>query len=143
MIYSSNKIISKFSDNLSKINPKLVILLGDRFEVFGAAYASFILKIPIAHISGGDVTMGAQDDVFRHCITKMFGGILSQQHFKKELFNWVKIQIEYLMLEVQSRHDFKYKILPKKYIENKTGLNLLKKYIYNFSSRNIISNQNN
>lgn len=62
--------IAGITDSLSKLNPDLFILLGDRFETFAGATAAFILNIPIAHISGGDVTEGAIDDGFRHSITK-------------------------------------------------------------------------
>lgn len=51
--------------------PNLVILLGDRYEVFSAAISCLILNIPIAHIHGGEVTYGAFDDSIRHSITKM------------------------------------------------------------------------
>jgi len=132
MIYSSNKIISKFSDNLSKINPKLVIILGDRFEVFGAAYASFILKIPIAHISGGDVTMGAQDDVFRHCITKMsWWHFVSNSVSKKRVIQLGEnpnrvFNVGSLGADMISN----IKFFTKKYIENKTGIKFVKKNIF-------------
>ena len=51
--------------------PDIVVLLGDRFEIFAAAQAAMLLRIPIAHIAGGDVTEGAIDDAMRHSITKM------------------------------------------------------------------------
>ena len=51
--------------------PDIVVVLGDRYEAFGAATAAAVLGIPIAHIGGGDVTEGAKDEFFRHCITKM------------------------------------------------------------------------
>ncbi|MFV0412191.1 MAG: UDP-N-acetylglucosamine 2-epimerase [Oscillospiraceae bacterium] len=54
-----------------KIKPDAVLLLGDRYEIFAMAQAAALLDIPVAHISGGDVTRGADDDWFRHCITKM------------------------------------------------------------------------
>jgi UDP-N-acetylglucosamine 2-epimerase (non-hydrolysing)/GDP/UDP-N,N'-diacetylbacillosamine 2-epimerase (hydrolysing) len=60
-----------FVDVLNKLQPDLVLLLGDRFEVFAAAQAAFVQRIPIAHLCGGDVTNGALDDGFRHAITKM------------------------------------------------------------------------
>ncbi len=63
--------IIKISEALEKLKPDLFIVLGDRFEAFAGALAAFLLKIPIAHISGGDVTEGAMDDAFRHSITKM------------------------------------------------------------------------
>ncbi len=59
------------TDTLEDLDPDIVILLGDRFETFSAAVAAFMLKIPIAHIHGGELTEGAIDDVLRHSITKM------------------------------------------------------------------------
>ena len=64
------EILKKFSKVLKKLQPKIVILLGDRYEIFAVALAAFLLKIPIAHIHGGEVTQGSMDDTFRHCITK-------------------------------------------------------------------------
>ncbi|MCK5608466.1 UDP-N-acetylglucosamine 2-epimerase (hydrolyzing) [Candidatus Pacearchaeota archaeon] len=54
-----------------RLSPDIVVLCGDRFEVFSAAAAVHVSLIPAAHISGGEVTEGAFDDSFRHCITKM------------------------------------------------------------------------
>lgn len=51
--------------------PDVLVALGDRYEIFAAAQGAALLGIPVAHISGGDVTHGADDDWFRHCITKM------------------------------------------------------------------------
>lgn len=62
-----HSFITVFSEN----RPDAVLLLGDRYEIFAVAQAAALLDIPIAHISGGDVTHGADDDWFRHCITKM------------------------------------------------------------------------
>ncbi|MEL7282651.1 MAG: UDP-N-acetylglucosamine 2-epimerase [Pseudomonadota bacterium] len=56
---------------LSRLNPDWVLLLGDRFEVLGAATAAALLRLPICHLCGGDVTEGAYDDAFRHAITKL------------------------------------------------------------------------
>ncbi|MFM1755352.1 MAG: hypothetical protein RL621_256, partial [Bacteroidota bacterium] len=60
-----------FADALSELGPDLIIILGDRFEIFSAVSAALIAKIPIGHIHGGEVTEGAFDDAIRHCITKM------------------------------------------------------------------------
>jgi GDP/UDP-N,N'-diacetylbacillosamine 2-epimerase (hydrolysing) len=46
-------------------------VLGDRYEIFAVAQAAAMTGVPIAHISGGDVTLGAADEYYRHCITKM------------------------------------------------------------------------
>jgi len=63
--------VSGFADVLAMLHPDLVVLLGDRFEVFTAAQAALVAAIPVAHIAGGDTTEGAFDESIRHCITKM------------------------------------------------------------------------
>ncbi len=63
--------IIKITEALKEIKPDMVVLLGDRFETFSAAVSAFLLKIPIAHLHGGELTEGALDDAFRHSITKM------------------------------------------------------------------------
>lgn len=63
--------IAKFSEIFSNERPDLLIILGDRFEIFASAVAAFIFRIPIAHLHGGELTLSAMDDVFRHTITKM------------------------------------------------------------------------
>lgn len=67
--------IVTFTDVLKKVNPDLILLLGDRAEMLGAAATGTYLSIPIAHIHGGDVS-GHVDDPVRHAITK-----LSHIHF--------------------------------------------------------------
>ena len=63
--------IKKFTDYFTKYKPDLLVLCGDRFEIFAVATAASTLGIKIAHISGGDITEGTIDDVFRNCITQM------------------------------------------------------------------------
>lgn len=58
------------TESLSKLKPDLLICLGDRYEIFAAAYSASLLNIPIAHIHGGELTYGSIDDKFRHAITK-------------------------------------------------------------------------
>lgn len=60
-----------FADALRRLQPDLIILLGDRFEIFAAASAAYLMKLPIAHLHGGELTEGATDDALRHAITKM------------------------------------------------------------------------
>ena len=59
------------ADALDSLRPDVVLVLGDRFEILAAAQACLILRIPLAHIAGGDVTEGAIDESVRHAITKM------------------------------------------------------------------------
>ena len=65
-----------FGDAFARLQPDIVVLLGDRYEILAAAQAALVAKIPLAHIAGGDVTEGAFDDSIRHSITK-----LSHLHF--------------------------------------------------------------
>lgn len=60
-----------FTDTLQRLQPDILVLLGDRFEIFAAAQAAMMAHIPIAHIAGGEITEGALDDAIRHSITKM------------------------------------------------------------------------
>ena len=60
-----------YAEALERLKPDLLIGLGDRFELFAVAAAATVLRIPIAHIHGGETTEGAFDESFRHSITKM------------------------------------------------------------------------
>ncbi|MCX7121847.1 MAG: UDP-N-acetylglucosamine 2-epimerase [Gammaproteobacteria bacterium] len=60
-----------FADCFENLKPDLIVLLGDRFEILAAAQTAMIMKIPVAHIHGGELTQGAIDDGIRHAITKM------------------------------------------------------------------------
>lgn len=73
---SISKSINLFSDAYFELKPDLIVVLGDRYEIFSATVAAMIFQIPIAHIHGGELSEGSWDDSIRHCITKM-----SQLHF--------------------------------------------------------------
>jgi len=60
-----------FADAFYELNPDIVIVLGDRYEVLAASLAAMFGNIPIAHIHGGETTAGAFDEAIRHSITKM------------------------------------------------------------------------
>lgn len=60
-----------FADAYDDLKPDLIVVLGDRYEMLGAVSSALFFQIPVAHISGGDVTEGAYDDAIRHSITKM------------------------------------------------------------------------
>ena len=65
-----------YAEAYQELKPDLLLILGDRYEMLAAATAALIMRIPIAHISGGATSEGAFDDAIRHSITKM-----SQLHF--------------------------------------------------------------
>jgi len=60
-----------FAKSFERLEPDVVVLLGDRFETFAAAIAALVARIPIVHISGGIRSEGAIDEAIRHSITKM------------------------------------------------------------------------
>lgn len=60
-----------FAEAYEELKPDIVVVLGDRYEIFSAASAAMIARIPIAHLHGGEITEGAFDEAIRHSITKM------------------------------------------------------------------------
>jgi GDP/UDP-N,N'-diacetylbacillosamine 2-epimerase (hydrolysing) len=68
--------IKQFSISYKNLKPDLIVLLGDRYEIFSACCAANISQIPVCHLHGGELTRGSIDDTFRHSMTKM-----SQFHF--------------------------------------------------------------
>lgn len=68
--------LTAMANELSRLAPHLLVLLGDRYEVLAAASAALPLRIPVAHLHGGERSDGAFDDAIRHAVTK-----LSHLHF--------------------------------------------------------------
>ena len=60
-----------FAEAYEELKPDIVVVLGDRYEIFSATSAAMITKIPVAHLHGGETTEGAFDESIRHSITKM------------------------------------------------------------------------
>lgn len=60
-----------FADSLKRMKPDVLVVLGDRFEALAVVQAALIMKIPVAHLHGGELTEGAYDESIRHAITKM------------------------------------------------------------------------
>jgi GDP/UDP-N,N'-diacetylbacillosamine 2-epimerase (hydrolysing) len=60
-----------FADTLEKLKPDLMLVLGDRYEIFSAVAAAMISRIPVGHLHGGEATEGLIDEPIRHSVTKM------------------------------------------------------------------------
>ena len=60
-----------FADALHELQPDLIVVLGDRFEILSAVFAALVARIPVAHLHGGEATEGLIDEAIRHSITKM------------------------------------------------------------------------
>ncbi|MCS4174466.1 UDP-N-acetylglucosamine 2-epimerase [Salinibacter ruber] len=65
-----------FADALNRLDPDVLVVLGDRYEILSVAQAALVARIPIAHLHGGEATKGLIDDPIRHALTK-----LSHYHF--------------------------------------------------------------
>lgn len=123
--------LKKFSDSLCRLNPDLVFILGDRFEILVAAQTALMLRFPLAHLSGGDVTHGAIDDSIRHAITKMAhihfvtnegakNRVIQLGENPKMVFNFGNPSLDHI-------HNFKF--LSKSNLEKEINFQFLKKNI--------------
>jgi UDP-hydrolysing UDP-N-acetyl-D-glucosamine 2-epimerase len=74
--------VIEIAQALSDMKPDILVILGDRFEALAAAQVAHFLSIPIAHLHGGEITQGANDDATRHAITKLahIHGVSTEQH---------------------------------------------------------------
>ena len=74
-----------FADALSEMKPDLLLVLGDRYEIFAAVSAAMVARIPVAHLHGGETTEGAFDEAIRHSITKMshFHFVAAEEYRKR------------------------------------------------------------
>jgi UDP-hydrolysing UDP-N-acetyl-D-glucosamine 2-epimerase len=69
--HAMGRAVGGLTQAIAELSPDIVVLLGDRYEILAAAAAALLLRIPVGHIHGGEVTEGAIDDAMRHAITKM------------------------------------------------------------------------
>ena len=63
--------IMGFADAYEELQPDIIMVLGDRYEILAAVSAALFYKIPVIHLHGGEITEGAYDDAIRHAVTKM------------------------------------------------------------------------
>ncbi len=116
--FSMANTMEQFADVWQKLATDLIICLGDRYEMFAAVAASVPFSIPIAHIHGGETTLGAMDNVFRHSLTHMatlhFSGcelyrkkIVALTGSERNVFNTGALSIDNLQsLELLSKEQF-------------------------------------
>ena len=128
-------VLKKLSITFSNLKPDLLIILGDRFEILISAFVATLHKIPIAHIAGGEVTVGSYDNQFRHSISKMsFLHFVSNEIYKKRLiqmgenpkkvFNFGNLSLDNLKKEVFASRRF----LEKKFKIKFSKINFLVTY---------------
>ena len=121
MCLQTAETIKAVSKVLEKLNPDYLIVLGDRFETFGAATAAHLLGIKIAHIHGGETTLGAIDNKLRHAISQLSTlhftsaskhkeKVESMGHAKKYVFNVGPMAIDGLLnMQKLNRDQFQQK----------------------------------
>ncbi len=121
--------VISYAETLERLKPDITIILGDRFEALSFAISSFTLKIPIAHIHGGEITEGALDEGYRHAITKLsYLHFTSTEEYRKRViqlgehpnrvFNVGALGIDNIK---------KMKLLSKEEVEKKLGKKLKKR----------------
>ncbi len=132
VLNSFSDSIKKLTKLLKKINPDVVIIFGDRYEMLSSAITAYVLGINIVHIAGGEKTIGSLDDGFRNSITK-----LSNLHFP--------VTKEYKSRLIQMGENpktvFNYGSLNYEKIKKNNYLSkekLEKKFKFKFLERNII-----
>lgn len=132
IIDATSNALSKIGYALKKFSPKALIILGDRYEILGAAIAANFLRIPIYHFHGGERTEGLIDESIRHAISKM-----STLHFvANSVYRKRVIQLGenpnrvFNVGSLGADMISNIKFYSKKYIEKKTGIKFAKKNIF-------------
>lgn len=71
VVYNTTDTMLFTRNKIEEYEPDMVLICGDRYETLGVATATYLMQVPIAHLSGGDITEGSQDDCMRHALTKL------------------------------------------------------------------------
>ena len=123
--------LARFGEVLSSLNPDLLVVLGDRYELLPICSSALVLNIPIAHISGGDITEGAIDNNIRNAVTMM-----STYHFPgtEESGNRVirmlgTAQNVYVTGETNIDNFTRIRLLSRSFLSKDLNLDLSKKWI--------------
>ena len=123
--------VLKFSKLFKKFKPDIILVLGDKFEIFSAAVAATLNQIPIAHIHGGEETIGAIDNVIRHSITKMshihFTSTVNYKNRVVQMGENPKYVFNVGALGLEDIKNFKFK--SKNYFKEKYNIDFKKKTI--------------
>ena len=113
---STGLAIIGFADAIARQSPDAIVLLGDRFEAMAMSQAAMFLRVPVAHIHGGEVSLGSIDDPIRHSITKMsdlhfvtcdehWNRVIQLGEHQSHVFNFGSLSVE--KIEQQSLFTFK------------------------------------
>lgn len=123
--------VKKLNEYFEKTKPKILVVLGDRIETFLIASVAYINHIPVAHISGGELTIGSQDDSFRHAITKLsfFHFVSNKEYYKRVLQMGEEKKRIFITGNLAYENIKKTNFLNKTQLEKRLGFKLSKKII--------------
>ncbi|EPW0563725.1 UDP-N-acetylglucosamine 2-epimerase [Campylobacter upsaliensis] len=118
--------VSAFAEAFETLKPDAVVILGDRYEMLGVASAALMMHIPIIHLCGGELTLGAMDDSIRHSISKMASlHFVSTKAYKKRLMQLGEEKKRIFNVgSLAGENVKKLKLLSKKELESELGLSL-------------------
>lgn len=118
-----------FADVFERLSPDMLIVLGDRYEIFSVASVAMTFRIPIAHIHGGETTEGAIDEAIRHSITKMsYLHFTSAEEYRKRVIQLGESPERVFNVGPISEDSIRsLKLLPKEELENSINMKFDKK----------------
>jgi len=124
--------VRKFNDFFEKKKYDFVILLGDRYEIFSCAIAAAIIRLPIIHLHGGEVTTNSYDEYFRHSISifSRFHFVSTQQSFNRLVQLGKNPKNIFLVGGLGAANIKKIKLLDKQKLQNHLGIDLKIKNIF-------------
>ena len=121
-------LMKKFSKLFEIDKPDSIVVFGDRFEILAISYVSFLYKIPIIHIGGGETTMGSSDESIRHSVSKLssFHFVTHKDH-KKRLTQLGENKKNIFIIGSPGIENIKKtKVLKKKKLEKRLGFKFFK-----------------
>ena len=114
-----------FADAFQHLQPDIVLVVGDRFEILAAATAALATRIPVAHCHGGELTFGAIDDAIRHAITKMSHlHFVSTSQYEKRILQLGEEKERVIIVGALGLENIKQQLISKEAFEEKIGRSL-------------------
>jgi len=122
-------IFKEMTKLLKKKKPKLLLVLGDRYETLAAACSSNIMQIPVVHFHGGEITYKSQDNYFRHSITKLSSlHFVSHKIYKKRVIQMGENPKKVFNIGAPGLINIDKNLLNKDQVENKLKFKLKKNF---------------
>jgi len=128
---SFSKGVDDITKTLKELNPDMILVLGDRYEIFAASIAAMISNIPISHIHGGESTEAAIDEAIRHSLTKMsYFHFVTTEEYRKRVIQLGEDPERVFFVGALGLDSIKNtQLLSKKQLEEKFQVKLKKKIL--------------